>query len=106
MSITHSKDIESPELQATIVEPILKSCVNKSSILEISWKVQTMLSLPSYIIKNYLFYLIDYEVVSYDGQKRIFTITDGGYELLDMIEKETRQEKKNIKDISVVFEYK
>jgi predicted transcriptional regulator len=105
MSITHSKDIESPELQATIVEPILKCCINKPSILELSWSVQTMLSLPCYIIKNYLFYLIDYEVISYNGQKRIFTITDRGYELLDMIEKETRQEKKDIKDISVVFEY-
>lgn len=106
MSITHNKDIEFPELQANIVEPILILCINKSSMFEISWKIQTMLSLPSYIIKNYLFYLIDYEVISYDGQKRIFTITDGGYELLYMIEKETRQENKDIKDISIVFESK
>jgi predicted transcriptional regulator len=100
----HNKDIESPELQANIVEPILKFCVNKSSMLEISWTIQIMLSLPSYIIKIYLFYLIDYEVISYDGQKRIFTITYGGYKLLDAIEKETKQQKKNIKVISIVFE--
>jgi predicted transcriptional regulator len=104
MSITHNKDIESPELQANIVDPILKLCVNKPHMLEISLKIQKMLSLPSYIIKIYLFYLIDYEVISYDGQRKIFTITDGGYELLDTIEKETRRQKKDIKDISIVFE--
>jgi hypothetical protein len=106
MSITHNKIIESPELHATIVEPILLLCINKSSMFEISWKMRTMLSLHSYIIKNHLFYLIEYEVISYDCHKRTFAITDGGYELLETIEKETRQENNDIKNIFIVFEGK
>ena len=57
------------------------------------------------MIKNYLFYLIDFEAISYNGQKKIIKISDGGLDLLEMIDKEKKQ-KKDIKDIIITFECK
>jgi hypothetical protein len=45
------------------------------------------------MIKNYLFYLIDFEAISYNGQKKIIKISDGGLDLLKMIDKEKKQKK-------------
>ena len=64
-----------------------------------------MLTIPYAIIKIYLFYLIDFEAISYNGQKKIFKISDGGLDLLEMIDKEKKQ-KKDIKDIIITFECK
>jgi hypothetical protein len=64
-----------------------------------------MLPLSDIIIKEYLFYLIDYELVSYNGQKQIFSIEYWGFGLLDMIDEEKRQEKIDIDDITITFEY-
>jgi hypothetical protein len=51
-----------------------------------------------------LFYLIDYELVSYKGQKKLFIIENGEFGLLDMIDAEKRQEGTNIIDITITFE--
>ncbi|MGN6821431.1 MAG: hypothetical protein ACTHJ7_01425 [Candidatus Nitrosocosmicus sp.] len=92
MSIIHNKEIKSPELQASIVEPILTICIEGSSIFEISRKIQTMMRLHYITIKQYLFYLIDYEVITYKGQKQTFKTSDEGLGLLDMIDKEKKKE--------------
>ena len=62
-----------------------------------------MLTIPYVIIKNYLFYLIDFEAISYNGQKNIFKISDGGLDLLEMIDKE-KKKKNRYKDIIITFE--
>jgi len=51
-----------------------------------------------------LFYLIDYGLVSYNGQKQIFVIEDGGNDLLCMIEEKKRQLTTNINNITITFE--
>ena len=48
--------------------------------------------------------MIDYEVISYNGQKRAFTTTEEGQHLLDMIDKEKREVNKDISDIIITFE--
>jgi hypothetical protein len=63
-----------------------------------------MLPVINDILKIYLFYLIDYDLVSYNGQKQIFSIKDNGYDLLDMIEIEKIEEKSNIEDIVITIE--
>jgi hypothetical protein len=63
-----------------------------------------MLPVINDILKIYLFYLIDYDLVSYNGQKQIFSIKDNGYDLLDMIEIEKNEEKSNIEDIVITIE--
>ena len=106
MSIAHNKDIRSPELQADIIEPILLSCVNKISYYVLALAIQRIMPISFWELKRYLFYLIDYGLISYDGRKQIFTIEDGGFGLLDMIDKEKQQRKNNIKDIMITFECK
>jgi hypothetical protein len=48
--------------------------------------------------------MIDYEVIIYNGQKGTFTTTDGGHNLLYMIDKEKKLENKDINDILITFE--
>ena len=90
MNISHNKDIKTPALQAAVVEPLLKLCVNGITMYDLKLKTDNMLSLMYDIAKKYLFYLIDYGLVSYDGQKQIFVIEDGGKDLLGMIEEKKR----------------
>jgi hypothetical protein len=56
-------------------------------------------------LKMYLFYMIEYGLVSYDGQKRVFTIEDGGIDLFDMINEEKTKHRTDIDDITIILEY-
>ncbi len=56
------------------------------------------------ILKKYLIYLIDYEIISYEGKIQKFLIKDEGYNLLDSINKEITNEMTDIKDIVITFE--
>ena len=82
MSIINNKDIKSPELKASIVEPILLRCVNKVSFYILALAIQQNFQISFIELKIYLFYLIDYEVISYDGEEQMFTIEGGGMEFI------------------------
>jgi hypothetical protein len=56
-------------------------------------------------LKRYLFYMIECGLVSYDGQNRVFTIEDRGFDLFDMINEEKTQHKTDINDITITLEY-
>ena len=81
------------------------SCIDGVTNYELESAIQTMLPLSDITIKEYLFYLINYELVSYNGQKQIFSIEYWGFGLFDMIDEEKRQEKIDIDDITITFEY-
>jgi hypothetical protein len=110
MSIIY-KDIKTPELQASIVEPILLRCTNKVSFYVLALAIQQIVPMSFSDLKKYLFYLIDYGFVSYNGQEQMFTIRDEGFGLLDMIdvyiesEIERGLEGTGINDIVITFEY-
>ena len=104
MNISNNKDIKLPVLQAAVVEPILKLCVNGITMYDLKLKTDNMWSLMYDIAKKYLFYLIDYGLVSYNGQKQIFVIEDGGNDLLCMIEEKKRYLTTNINSITITFE--
>ena len=97
MNVIHNNDSKSPVLQAVIIEPILISCINKVSFYVLALAIQKMMPISIIEIKKYLFYLVDYGLVSYNGLQQVFTIEDGGFGLLDMIDREKRQEKVNLK---------
>jgi hypothetical protein len=103
MSIIHKKDTKSPELQAAIIEPVL-FCINKISFYILELAIQKIMPVSFYDLKIYLFYLIDYGLISYNGRKQMFAIEDRGFGLLDMINKEKRKKRTNIKDIMITFE--
>jgi hypothetical protein len=104
MRFTNHKNTKSPKLRAVIVESILTSCVNGVSMCELSLKVQRILPFPHRDLKRYLFYLINYELVSYDGQRQLFTTEEGGLDLLHTINKEKKMTMTNSEDIVITIE--
>ena len=94
------KSIKSPKLQGVIVEPILVYCINGISICELSFEIQRVIPLPYKALKKYLFYLISYELLSYDGQRQIYITEDGEIiNLLDRIGEEKRMTMTDTEDI-------
>jgi len=98
------KSIKSPKLQGEIVESILIYCINGISICELSLEIQKVVPLPLKTLKKYLFYLINYELVSYDGRHQIYITEDGGLDLLDRISEEKRTTMTNTEDIAITLE--
>jgi hypothetical protein len=103
MSIAHNKEIRSPKLQADIIEQILLCCTNKISFYILVSTIQKIMTISLWDLKRYLFYLIDYRLISYNGQNQIFKIEYGGLGLLDIINKEKIQRRNNLKDFTITF---
>lgn len=95
MSFTANKKFrKAPHLKAFILESILSSCISGSTSLDLLVNLErTMISAGRYIrlsslkhtLNKYLFYLIEYELVSYEGFSKVFMIEEGGYSLLFFI---------------------
>ena len=79
-------------------------CINGISICELSFEIQRVIPLPYKALKKYLFYLINYELVSYDGQRQIYITEDGELYLLDKIGEEKRITMTNSEDIVITLE--
>lgn len=65
-----------------IVEYILLLCAEETTFDDL---MQLMISSSPTILKKYLFYLIDYDLISYSGQKQVYLIKGKGLELLSRI---------------------
>lgn len=87
-----------------IVESILIYCIDGASIFELSLEIQRIMPLPYKSLKRYLFYLTSYETLSYDGQRQIYVMEEGGYDLLDTINREKRKTMVNSEDIMITIE--
>jgi hypothetical protein len=102
--INSNKIAKSPELQAVIVESILTSCIDGVSVKGLFYAFQRTLTSPYDILKKYLFYLIDYELISYNGQVQMYTTEEGGHDLLNWINREKTIMKGDIKDVVITIE--
>lgn len=100
----YGKAIKTPSLKAAIVEPILVCCINGISINDLECELQKTTPLSTNNLKKYLLYLVDYQIISYNGQRHVYTIEHDGYDLLDMIMKEKRVMESNRDDIVITFE--
>lgn len=98
MYYKHDHTIKSQELEAIIVEQILAICTNGARFNELKDAIQRIASFSHYILKKYLFYLIEYGTISYQGQNRVYVITWEGLNLLSIIniEKRIRQSDRDI----------
>jgi predicted transcriptional regulator len=103
MNINHNKEIELPKLRADIVESILTSCSKGESIECLSYKEKGLVSFNKNIIKKYLFFLIEFGLISYNGQKQIIIIEKKGHDLLNIIEEEKKIGKTDIHNILITF---
>ncbi len=65
---------------------------------------RTLPLLSHKILKKYLFYLINYELVSYNGQRKSYLTEDGGLDLLQTIDKEKKMSMVDSEDIVITIE--
>jgi hypothetical protein len=65
-----------------IVEYILLLCVQGATFDDL---MQLMISPSPELLKKYLFYLIDYDLILYNGLKQVYMIKDRGLEVLSRI---------------------
>jgi len=88
--------IKSPKLKTVIVENILILLYLKDfTISELLFEFQKRLpysySSSCKLFKKYLVYLADYELISYNGQRKTYVIEDNGLDLLNWISKEKKE---------------
>src|SRR3954463_9475322 len=79
--------IKSPKLKSVIVENVLELLYKKDfTISELLFELQRRLSYPQSFsyksLRKYLVYLVDYDLILYDGQRQVYTIEYNGLELL------------------------
>ena len=86
----YGKAMKTPSLKAAIVETILLCCINGISISDLECEMQKTTPLSTNNLKKYLLYLVDYHIVSYNGQRHVYAIEHDGFDLLDMMMKEKR----------------
>jgi hypothetical protein len=91
-------------MQAVIFQPILLICLKGSSVKKINLNIQRLLPISDELIKKYLFYLIEYGLISYDGSRRLYFSTDDGINLLFKIERKKLKEKLTTSDILLYLE--
>jgi|SRR3954468_12198490 hypothetical protein len=104
--------IKLPKLKTIIVENILFLLYLKDfTISEILVELQRRLpysssssSLSCKLFKKYLVYLVDCELISYDGQRQVYTIEDNGRDILIWISKEKKRLMAEGEDITITIE--
>jgi predicted transcriptional regulator len=106
MSFTKNRSIiRSPKLKGEIVENILLLLNQKELCIdEIFFKIQHRMQLSYTLLKKYLVYLIDFELVTYDGQRKACFIEEGGFDLLENINVEKNSSMTDYEDMTITLE--
>src|SRR3954465_9770285 len=103
--------IKLPKLKMIIVENILILLFLKDfTISELLVELQRRLPYSSSspfssckLFKKYLVDLVDCELISYDGQRQVYTIEDNGYDILIWISKEKKRLMAEGEDITITI---
>ncbi|MGN6351435.1 MAG: hypothetical protein ACTHL3_08235 [Candidatus Nitrosocosmicus sp.] len=79
----------SPILKGEILENIILLLrLKEYSVSDLLFEIKRKLPLTSYsTLKKYLIYLADYELISYNGQRKVYLIECNGLDLLYWINK-------------------
>ena len=100
--------IKSPKLKSVIVENVLELLYLKDfTISELLFEFQKRLpylSVSYKSLKIYLVYLVDYDLILYDGQRQVYTIEYNGLDLLNWISKEKKRLSADTEDITITME--
>ncbi|MBA2267654.1 MAG: hypothetical protein H0W19_04875 [Nitrosopumilus sp.] len=91
-------------MQAVIFQPILLMCLKGASIQKICLNIQRLLPISDELIKKYLFYLIEYELISYNGSSHFYFSSHDGINLLFKIERKKLTEKLTTSEILLYLE--
>lgn len=96
--------IKSMEIEAIVVEQILRICFNKIRFNELFDAIRRIISFSRYILKKYLFYLIEAGILSYYGESQVYIITLEGLNLLHFLNTKKMERKLDIKNIVICLE--
>src|SRR6185503_16149749 len=91
-------------IQAVIFQPILLMCLKGSPLHNIYLNIQRILPISDELIKKYLFYLIEYGLISYNGNDHSYFSSNAGINLLFKIEHKKLTEKITTSDILLYLE--
>jgi hypothetical protein len=89
------------ELEAIVVKQIRRVCFNKSRFNELFDAIRGIVSFSRYILKKYLFYLIETGILSYHGVSQAYIITPEGLNLLYFMNTEKWEGQPSIKNIVI-----
>ena len=98
-----------PKLKTTIVENILvllylKDFTISELLVELQRRLPYSSSSSCKLFKKYLVYLVDCDLISYDGQSQVYTIEDNGRDILIWISKEKKRLMAEGEDITITIE--
>ena len=91
-------------LHAAIFQPILIACMTDMTFASLSSTICRTLPNSKVLIKKYLFYLIENELISYNGKNRVYITNVKGIRLLLKIELKKFSEKLTLDDILLYIE--
>ncbi len=100
---TSNKNAGSTKLEAFIVEPILMACMDDATIEEIGKRIEIQIPSHLSITKEYLFFLVEFGLVFYDGRRRIFSIGNEGWEMIHTLSRKKKSNVVDIKDIVIII---
>jgi predicted transcriptional regulator len=72
---------KSLKLEAELVEIILEASANETTFSELRYLL-SYAGLPHHTLKKYLFFLIEYNLICYEGRDKVFVITKDGWNVL------------------------
>lgn len=101
----HNYTIKSMKLEAIVVKQILRVCFNKSTFNELFDAIRGIVSFSRYILKKYLFYLIETGILSYHGESQTYMITLEGLNLLYFMNTEKWEGESGIKNIVIYLRW-
>ncbi|MGE0388729.1 MAG: hypothetical protein DA329_06890 [Candidatus Nitrosocosmicus sp.] len=86
-------------MKAVILQPILMSCFEGVTISNLCSTISRVISIDKDSIKKYLFYMIEFNLITYQGKIKSFFIANDGIELLLQIESMKSRENLNTNQI-------
>jgi hypothetical protein len=89
------------ELEVIVIEQILRVCFKKTRFDELFDAIRGIVSFSRYILKKYLFYLIETGILSYHGESQAYIITLEGLNLLYFLNTEKWEGQSGIKNIVI-----
>jgi hypothetical protein len=90
---SHNESGKKIIMKAVILQPILVSCFEGVTISHLVSTVSNIMPIHNDLVKKYLFYMIECNLITYSGRLKSFLIAKDGINLLLQIELMKSKEK-------------
>ena len=106
-----SDDSKAPKLKAILVALLLRATIKGLATSDIDKLIRNstsssgqISSITMHTIKKYLYYLIEYGLILYEGTNQVFIIKNSGIKLLVVIIMSIKKYSLDIEEMSIGFE--